>query len=154
MRPIRVCIDILVVGSATAALVLALRLYESKLDEVSAIDSTKASLSQIEAEIGIRSALGDTSLNEFGHPSAIDRAWFIDHDPTNALASDRAPWIECALPGEFSRDHPRDPTFRGGRGAMFWYNPIRGVIRARVPESASDESARILYETVNGDAWR
>ncbi len=73
--------------------------------------------------------------------------------PINWLSNARAPWIEYALPGELSRDHPRVPTFRGGRGAMFWYNPARGVIRARVPESASDEASRALYAEVNGVDW-
>ena len=73
--------------------------------------------------------------------------------PLNWLSNARAPWIEYALPGELSRDHPRVPTFRGGRGAMFWYNPTRGVIRARVPESASDEASRALYAEVNGVDW-
>jgi hypothetical protein len=37
---------------------------------------------------------------------------------------------------------------------MFWYNPRLGVIRARVPESASDDAAIAMYEAVNGDSWR
>lgn len=154
MRPLRFCIDLLVITSATTALLVALWMYESDLTEKTAIESTQASLSQLKAEIGIRSVLSESTLNEFGHPPTVEREWFLDADPLNALASERAPWIECALAGELSRDHPRDPTFRGGRGAMFWYNPTRGVIRARVPESASDDAAIAVYEAVNGDSWR
>ena len=44
-------------------------------------------------------------------------------------------------------------ALRGGRGAMFWYNPMKGIVRARVPETASDEAARALYAEVNGTAW-
>ena len=154
MRPLRFCIDLLVITSATTALLVALWMYESDRTEKTAIESTQASLSQLKAEIGIRSVLSESTLNEFGHPPTVEREWFLDADPLNALASARAPWIECALAGELSRDHPHDPTFRGGRGAMFWYNPMRGVIRARVPESASDDAAIAMYEAVNGDSWR
>ena len=45
------------------------------------------------------------------------------------------------------------PTFRGGRGAMFWYNPVRGIVRARVPDQTTDESTLSLYEQVNGESW-
>ncbi|MFM7260756.1 MAG: hypothetical protein ACKO3W_09150, partial [bacterium] len=134
-------------------LVLALQAHQQTLAEHSAIQSTRASIAQIEAELGIRSALGKAELNEFGHPSSVDRSWFDEVPPCNALACDNAPWIECALPFERGREHPRDPTFRGGRGAMFWYNPWRGVVRARVPESASDEATRALYAEVNGAMW-
>jgi len=153
MRAIRISIDLLVIGSAAGALVWALWAHEQGLAEQSAIQSTRASIAQIEAELGIRAALGKAELNEFGHPEAVDRSWFEDNAPCNALACDNAPWIECALPFELGREHPRDPTFRGGRGAMFWYNPRKGIVRARVPESASDEAARTIYAEVNGAAW-
>ena len=44
MRPLRACIDVLVVGCAATALVTALHLYESNLDEQSVVDSTRAAL--------------------------------------------------------------------------------------------------------------
>jgi hypothetical protein len=153
MRAIRISIDLLVVGAFAGALVWALQAHQHVLSEQSAIQSTRASIAQIEAEIGIRAALGKAELNEFGHPAIVDRAWFNEGTPSNALACENAPWIECALPFELGREHPRDPTFRGGRGAMFWYNPCKGIVRARVPESASDESALATYAAVNGATW-
>jgi hypothetical protein len=36
---------------------------------------------------------------------------------------------------------------------MFWYNPKRGLVRARVPAQASDESSQSLYAAVNGSEW-
>ena len=153
MRPIRLSIDLLIISTVSGALVLGLRAHQTALAERSAVEATRASIAQIEAEIGIRATLGNAPLNEFGHPEAVQQAWFVDCAPCNALASKSAPWMECALPFEFSRDHPRDPTFQGGRGAMFWYNPVKGVVRARVPESASDDAARRLYAEVNGTAW-
>jgi hypothetical protein len=154
MRPLRACIDVLVVGCAATALVTALHLYESNLDEQSVVDSTRAALSSIRAEVGIHSAVGDVPLNEYGHPHSIETAWFENSPSRNMLATPSAPWVELALPGEFDRNHPREPTFRGGRGAMFWYNPIRGIVRARVPDQTTDESTFSLYESVNGEEWQ
>jgi hypothetical protein len=153
MRPLRACIDVLIVCSAAAVLVTTLRMYQSGLAEQSDIESTRAALSTIDAEIGIRSALGGPALNQYGHPPSVDPAWFGDAEPRNALAESPAPWIEMALDHEAALMHPTDPTFCGGRGAMFWYNPIRGVVRARVPQQASDATSRELYELVNGEPW-
>ncbi|MFZ4750231.1 MAG: hypothetical protein ACOYMM_06950 [Phycisphaerales bacterium] len=153
MRPLHACIDVLVVGCGALALVTALSLYESHLDEKSVVDSTRAALSTIRAEVGIHSAIGDVELNEFGHPHQIDPSWFSDAPAKNMLATQSAPWVELALPGELDKNHPKDPTFRGGRGAMFWYNPVRGIVRARVPDQTTDESTLALYEQINGESW-
>ena len=153
MRPLHACIDVLVVGAAAAALVAALQLYQSNLDDESQVEATRAALSSIRSEVGIHSAIGDVSLNEFGHPHQIDPGWFSDTPSKNLFAKQNAPWVELALPGEFDRNHPKDPTFRGGRGAMFWYNPIRGIVRARVPDQTTDEATLALYESINGDSW-
>jgi hypothetical protein len=34
--------------------------------------------------------------------------------------------------------------------AAFWYNPYKGILRARVPYDISDERALDLYNRVNG----
>lgn len=153
MRPLRASIDILIVTATAAALLGGLRLYQSSLAEGAAIERTRAALTRLTAEVGIRSALGGPDLNDFGHPPSVDPEWFEGTTPLNELALGEAPWVEVAIPGEWSRDHPRDPTLAGGRGAMFWYNPKRGIVRARVPAQASDESSRALYATVNGEDW-
>ena len=153
MRPLRACIDVLVVGSAALALMTALRLYETHLEEQNAIDSTRAALMTIRSEVGIRSALGGKDLNQYGHPNDVEESWF-DHVPTrNVLANEHAPWIELAMPNELARNHPTEPTLRGGRGAMFWYNPVRGIVRARVPDQTTDEATLQLYAEVNGEEW-
>lgn len=153
MRPLRASIDILIVTAAAGALLGGLRLYQSSLSESSDIERTQAAISRLDAEVGIRSALGGPDLNEYGHPPSLDPDWFEGAMPLNALAAGDTPWIEIAIPGEWSRDHPRDPTLDGGRGAMFWYNPKRGLVRARVPAQASDESSQSLYAAVNGSEW-
>ena len=153
MRPLHAVIDVLVVGSAAAALITALHLYESSLEDQATLDSTRAALSTIRSEIGIHAAVGDVELNEFGHPVKIDPDWFGNTPMVNRYATTGTPWIEMAHPGEFDRNHPVDPTFRGGRGAMFWYNPVRGIVRARVPDQTTDESTLALYESINGELW-
>lgn len=154
MRALHACIDVVVIGAAAAALVTALNLYENELQDQSTVDSTRAALSTIRSEIGIHSAVADVELNEFGYPHQVDPAWFNGAALRNKLAKDNSPWVELAMPGELDRNHPSDPTFRGGRGAMFWYNPVRGIIRARVPDQTTDEATFALYESINGDAWQ
>lgn len=153
MRALHACIDVVVIGAAAAALVTALNLYENELEDQSTVDATRAALSTIRSEVGIHSAVGDVELNEFGYPHQIDPSWFNGTGARNKLAKDNSPWIELAMPGELDRNHPNDPTFRGGRGAMFWYNPIRGIVRARVPDQTTDEATLSLYESLNGDSW-
>jgi len=154
MRALHACIDVVVIGAAAAALVTALNLYENELEDQSTVDATLAALSTIRSEVGIHSAVGDVELNEFGYPHQIDPSWFNGTGARNKLAKDNSPWIELAMPGELDRNHPNDPTFRGGRGAMFWYNPVRGIVRARVPDQTTDEATFALYESINGDAWQ
>jgi hypothetical protein len=36
---------------------------------------------------------------------------------------------------------------------MFWYNPARGIVRARVPDQTTDEATLSLYESINGEDW-
>jgi hypothetical protein len=46
-------------------------------------------------------------------------------------------------------DHPRDPMAAGPGLAQFWYNPSKGVVRARVPDDVSEATALRLYNRVN-----
>ncbi|MFM7053044.1 MAG: hypothetical protein ACKOYN_13075 [Planctomycetota bacterium] len=154
MRPIHAIIDLLVILVVAAGLGVALHMYQEDLEHKSAVESTQAALVSIEAELGIRAALADARLNEFGHLPQVDRDWFSGLEPRNALAPANAPWIDIATDAETEREHPRNPTFHGGRSASFWYNPAKGIVRARVPDQVSDAAARELYAQINGITWR
>ncbi|MFM7133863.1 MAG: hypothetical protein ACKO0W_06050 [Planctomycetota bacterium] len=153
MRLLHTIVDVLVVGAAAGGLAIGLALYRADLAEQTAIESTRAAVSTMNAQIGMRTLLSETTLNEHGFPTSIDPSWFETGEPRNALARAEAPWVELASEAESNRKHPIVPTFRSGRGAMFWYNPSLGVVRARVPEQTTDESTRTLYTLVNGSGW-
>lgn len=153
MRLLHTIVDVLVVGAAAGGLVIGLNLYQSDLERQTAIDTTRAAVSTMNSQVAMRSLMPESMLNEQGFPVAIDPGWFDPSEPRNAFANNGAPWVEIARDAETVRLHPIVPTFRSGRGAMFWYNPARGLIRARVPEQTTDTATRELYAQVNGVAW-
>jgi len=99
-------------------------------------------------------ALGDAELTETGFPKQIAPSWFTTI-PFNRFADARRPWIDVAPPGD-TADHPPDPILHEADRdqAGFWYNPARGVFRARVPALATDTETLALYNRVNNAALR
>ena len=84
-------------------------------------------------------------------PARIAPDWFGEHLPLNVLVSTHQPWIDLAPPDDQSA-HPPDPVIRDGDEAGFWYNPNRGIFRARVPAQFSTQETLRLYNRVNGTA--
>ena len=82
-------------------------------------------------------------------PQRISPSWFDDLLPVNVLLSMQQPWIDVAPEGDMS-SHPPDPVIRRYDQAGFWYNPNRGIFRARVPYRMSDLQTLELYNQVNG----
>jgi hypothetical protein len=114
---------------------------------------TRSAVQAIQSKVRVRATMADVEINPAGFPTQVDPAWFDEGVPKNALAIDR-PWIEIADESEFGLRHPRNPTLEGGAGAMFWYNPALGIVRARVPRTLSDADAIATYNQVNGTAIR
>jgi hypothetical protein len=110
----------------------------------------RLSVDRIQAEIDLLRALGTVRINEAGHPIVVDPRWFEGELPLNPLLSGDRRWLDLAKPGEITRRHPRVWQVEEGGEAMFWYNPVQGVVRARVPRQQNDERARRLYAEVNG----
>ena len=84
-------------------------------------------------------------------PRHISPNWFGPKLPLNVLADTRQPWIDLAPKDDLSA-HPPDPVLRGMGQAGFWYNPSRGIFRARVPPQLSEQATLNLYNRVNGTA--
>jgi hypothetical protein len=91
------------------------------------------------------------TLSPVGFPLNISPQWFTDEAwlPLNVLVPSRQPWLDVAPTGD-SGDHPPDPVIGADQQAGFWYNPARGLFRARVPRQRSDEQTLALYNTLNG----
>jgi hypothetical protein len=112
------------------------------LDTIDALD-------RISREIRVRAAMGAVDVNGRGWPMTIDPDWFHDHPPFNKLVSGPRPWLEIASAEESHLDHPRVRTTIEAGTAAFWYNPGKGIVRARVGLMLSDDSALRLYNRVN-----
>ena len=80
-------------------------------------------------------------------------AWFDNRLPTNIMVPGRQPWLDIA-PAEDKSDHPPDPIISAAAQAGFWYNPNRGIFRARVLPQFTDEETLALYNQLNGTALR
>jgi hypothetical protein len=65
----------------------------------------------------------------------------------------RQPWLDIAPPGDKS-DHPSDPVITRGTQAGFWYNPNRGLFRARVAPQFNEEDTLELYNRLNNSNLR
>jgi hypothetical protein len=76
-----------------------------------------------------------------------------DDPPRNHLLTGDRPWVELAPVEDADRDHPADPVafdLDGHKSASFWYNPYRGVVRARVAPQINEQETLALYNRVNG----
>lgn len=103
----------------------------------------------IQHEVNLRMASEDSPLNEWGFPPSIDPKWFGDSVPSNPLLDHERPWLEVATGRDCFRLHPAFPTAIDQTKAEFWYNPRRGIVRARVPQMVSDRKTLEVYNRIN-----
>ena len=113
------------------------------------VQATVEALDRISREIRVRAAMGTVEINGRGWPYTIDPAWFNDDPPLNRLVGGSRPWLEVASNAESELDHPRIRTTIDAATPAFWYNPGKGIVRARVGLMLSDETALDLYNRVN-----
>lgn len=123
-------------------------------DREAEIDRLSADLRRMDLEIKYRAATGKAELNAFGWPARIDPHWFGEDVPRNTLLSGPRPWLEIAGVAEAPLVHPPIRMAVEDDDAGFWYNPARGIIRARVPVMVSDGEATLLYNRVNRTTLR
>jgi hypothetical protein len=145
----RIVADVLIVVGLSA---IAFAIYDSMRhneERAAAISATKVSVRTIQAQLDLYVAGESISINDQRFPSAISAEWFDGVRPVNTLLGVDRPWVELASFEELARTHPLDVTVGGGDGAMFWYNPARGIVRARVPRTLTDAEAIRIYNEVN-----
>jgi len=109
----------------------------------------RESVQIIERHLALHRMLDETALNAYGHPETVDPAWFDGDPPVHPLVPADHPWVEVAPRREWSLHHPRQRVIIDGSVAAFWYNPARGIVRARVPQQISDERTLEIYNRVN-----
>jgi hypothetical protein len=118
--------------------------------EMSMVDSTRIALMDLNQRMRYLKATERIELNDFGWPELIDPRWFKGETPRNSMLSARHPWLEVASTMEYALDHPVQRVAINERLAGLWYNPAKGILRARVPQTVSDKKAIELYNRVNG----
>ncbi len=114
------------------------------------VETVRANVRLIQQQIMLQAALERVPRNEYGFPITIDPEWFGDMVPRNPLVDVDHPWMEVAGSDEARLAHPAIRTADEASVACFWYNPITGIVRARVPHEVSDEGTLEMYNFVNG----
>ncbi len=91
--------------------------------------------------------LGESGTTVF--PAAASPLWFKTGLPMNILVPGWHPWLDVAPTGDME-DDPPDPIVTHAGQAGLWYNPNRGVFRARVQDQGSESATLTLYNKLNG----
>ena len=122
---------------------------QSRRHQRAQVAAVRAAVQVMEREALYRAAIGEADRTPRGFAMGIDDTWF-DPKPLNALSPRLGPWLEIAVPDQADARHPAC-ILAGARGlADFWYNPYRGIVRARVPMQISQGATVELYDQVNG----
>jgi hypothetical protein len=98
-------------------------------------------------------ALAEDPRSSTGFPLLVSPLWFDRQVPTNVTVPGRQPWLDIAPQGDMG-EHPPDPVVTGPEQAGFWYNPNRGIFRARVAPQFSDQDTLALYNRLNSTPLR
>lgn len=112
------------------------------------IKLARGELRKFQSQVMLQAALGKVPLTRHGYPASIDPAWFGDDRPGNPLLDAGRELVDVASEVEAEADHPRQ-LMAGRNMPQFWYNPYKGLVRARVPDDVSETTALQLYNRVN-----
>jgi len=144
----RLAIDSLIALMLVAVLSGILLSHRQHTEQAVSVQGVQAALSELQTRTILHGALGETDVNEMGHPTQVSAMWFERGAPVNDLVPPEQPWIDFAPSGDFGH-HPPDPVITKPTQAGFWYNPASGVFRARVLPQLSDAATLELYNKVN-----
>ena len=83
-------------------------------------------------------------------PANIDPLWFSNYKlPLNPLQPDHAHTVADDVDGS-GNDRKWHPQNKTTESFPFWYNPLNGAFRIRVPSQATDAGTLELYNAANG----
>ena len=114
---------------------------------VERIEGVRQAITAIESQSLYRAALGEVEATAHGYAARIDPDWFHPR-PRNLLIGSGPRWLDQAEGEQRKRFHPAC-IVAGRERAAFWYNPGRGLVRARVPMQLSHHATVELYNQVN-----
>ncbi len=111
------------------------------------IDSIGNVLLAIRNRAVYHGSLGEVQTTHGGMPLTIERTWF-ENLPQHPLIDEPMAWMAVADESEKSLIHPRRIDAAADT-SQFWYNPYRGVVRARAPRQHTDQATSELYFRLN-----
>lgn len=144
----RLLIDSLIALMLVAFLAGVIFHHRQKQDMARQYQTAYRELSSMRETMAYNSALEQGRLNDLGYAPYVSPFWFPEGLPTNRLVPGRHPWVDIAPPGDMN-DQPPDPAIHNHDQAGYWYNPNRGVIRARVPQQFTEQDTLELYNKLN-----
>ena len=124
----------------------------SEQREQLAVDATRDAVADIKRKMRFLIATEEIEVNEAGWPEVIDPRWFEGEPPRNIVLGARHPWLEVATTLEYALDHPAQRVAINEQLAGLWYNPAKGIVRARVPQTVSDQNTIDIYNRINGSS--
>ena len=146
-------VDVVALGLCLVVSVLVTIQYTRSSSANNVVTDTELALSRFHSVLRVQATTNGVAVNGRGWPNTIDGGWFGEDPPRNHLLTGDRPWVELAPAEDADRDHPADPVafdLDDQRSASFWYNPYRGVVRARVAPQINEEATLTLYNRVNG----
>lgn len=150
---LRRIVDVVALGLCLVVVALVF-IQQTRNESVeSVVTQTELSLAQFHSVLKVQATTSGVAVNGRGWPNTIEGHWFEDDPPRNHLLTGDRPWVELAPAEDADRDHPADPVAfdrDGVKAASFWYNPYRGVVRARVAPQINEHETLALYNRVNG----
>ncbi len=144
----RLVFDVLILLMLAALLGAVVWVQHERHTEQQRIARVHDALAQLSEGMRYEAAMRQAIDGDDGFPRAISPRWFPSGLPTNNLLPAEHPWIDVAPEGDRA-EHPPDPIVESAMQAGFWYNPSRGIFRARVPAQLSKAASIELYNKVN-----
>jgi len=122
--------------------------YEHRAAEhATQVAGARQALRDIETQARLQASIGQVRTTAADMPLGIEPNWF-ERMPVNPFVGPEAPRFETVGPDRRNLIHP-PVVVAGPDRAAFWYNPFRGVVRARVPERLTRRMTIDLYNRIN-----
>jgi len=118
------------------------RLKQRQADEV------RHALRQLRDVAFTHAAIDPELRHDQLYPQKLQPQWFAYDPPHNSVVGPSHPWLDVAPEGDMAW-HPPDPVVDHSDQAGFWYNPNRGIFRARVPRQFTEQQTLALYNDLN-----
>ncbi|WP_432798597.1 hypothetical protein [Poriferisphaera sp. WC338] len=144
----RLLIDTLIAVMLAMILVGVLFYHRGKSESGAQLEQVREALVRLRVAAVYHGGLKEAPLSRAGYVITVSPSWFEEGMPRNELLSADHPWIDVAPEGDMS-DQPPDPVCVKKSQAGFWYNPNRGIFRARVPAGVTSEVTLVMYNRVN-----